>query len=116
MDKQSIDMFLVNYSKFFHSDKLLVIREKMLTMPDDKFTALSVMSSELKDPTTALLLSIFTGGLGIDRFFIGDAGMGILKLLTAGGCGLLAIIDWFLISDRTKEKNFEKIAEILGKI
>lgn len=36
---------------------------------------------------------------------IGDIGMGILKLLTGGCCGLLTIIDWFTIVKKTKQKN-----------
>lgn len=47
----------------------------------------------MKSKTTALILSILTGGLGIDRFYLGYTGMGILKLLTAGCFGILTIID-----------------------
>ena len=44
-----------------------------------------------------LLLSIFLGTLGIDRFYVGKIGTGILKLLTAGGCGVWWIVDIILI-------------------
>ena len=47
----------------------------------------------MKSKTTALLLSILTGGLGVDRFYLGYTGMGVLKLLTAGCFGVLYIID-----------------------
>ena len=47
----------------------------------------------MKNKTTALLLSILTGGLGIDRFYLGYTGMGVLKLLTGGCFGVLYIID-----------------------
>lgn len=47
----------------------------------------------MKSKTTALILSILVGGLGIDRFYLGYTGMGILKLLTAGCFGVLTIID-----------------------
>ena len=43
--------------------------------------------------TTALLLSIFLGHMGIDRFYLGYVGMGVLKLLTGGCFGILYLID-----------------------
>ncbi len=44
---------------------------------------------------------------------IGDTGIGVLKLLTGGVCGILTIIDWFTISKKTKEKNLNKLMMIL---
>lgn len=53
-----------------------------------------------KDWMTALLLSIFLGAFGIDRFYLGQTGQGVGKLLTAGGCGIWVIIDWVQIGTR----------------
>ena len=47
----------------------------------------------MKDKTTAIILSALLGGLGVDRFYLGYTGMGILKLLTGGCFGVLWIID-----------------------
>ncbi|HEX5858185.1 MAG TPA: TM2 domain-containing protein, partial [Microbacterium sp.] len=44
-----------------------------------------------------LLLSIFLGELGIDRFYLGKVGTGILKLLTLGGFGVWWLIDVILV-------------------
>lgn len=89
----------------------MYIKEKLLAIDESKFSLVS--SVEMKDPTTLLLVSIFLGGLGIDRFMIGETGMGILKLLTAGCCGILTIIDWFTISKKTKELNFTNLMTVL---
>ena len=62
-----------------------------------------------KDPTITLIISLLGGGLGIDRFYIGDTGLGVAKLLTCGGLGIWSIIDWFLIMGAVREKNFQKL-------
>lgn len=47
--------------------------------------------------STAVLLSLFLGGLGFDRFYLGYTGLGVVKLLTFGGLGVWALIDCLLI-------------------
>ncbi|HET9083142.1 MAG TPA: NINE protein [Candidatus Limnocylindrales bacterium] len=50
-----------------------------------------------KDWLTAVLLSLFVGWLGIDRFYLGYTGLGIAKLLTLGFFGIWVLIDLVLI-------------------
>ena len=111
MEQQKVDMYIMTNQKYFPTEKIMLVKERLQTMDDSKFSMLSTV--ELKDPMTILLVSIFLGTLGIDRFMIGDTGMGILKLLTGGVCGILTIIDWFTISKKTTELNFNNIMALL---
>jgi len=54
-----------------------------------------------------LIMSILFGSLGVDRFIIGHVGLGILKLITAGGCGIWWIIDLILIATKHKFEGIE---------
>ena len=111
MDAQKVDMFIMSNSKFFESHQINVIRERLIEVDDSKWAMISTV--QLKDPTTSLIVSILAGGLGIDRFIIGDTGLGIGKLITCGGLGIWAIIDIFLIQGATREKNMQKIQPFL---
>lgn len=112
MDTQKVDMFIMTNGKDFPEQKVPFIRERLLALDDSKWAALSTV--QFKNPTTALLLSIFLGCYGIDRFYLGQTGMGVGKLLTCGGVGIWAIIDWFLISNSTKELNYNKLQAYLN--
>lgn len=59
-----------------------------------------------KDYNTAFYLSIFVGYWGVDRFYIGDIGLGLLKLFTGGGLLIWWIVDIFKMNDlRLKQIN-----------
>jgi TM2 domain-containing membrane protein YozV len=106
MESNKVDMFLISNGKYFESHHIGFIREKLLDADENKWGILQAL--DFKDPTMMLIISIIIGGFGVDRFLIGDTGLGIIKLLTCGGLGIWTIVDWFLIMGATKEKNIEK--------
>ena len=107
MDQQKVDMFMMAYAKYFESHHLTFIRDGLLTLDDSKL--ITVQGVNLKDPTTILIISIVGGQFGIDRFMLGEVGLGVAKLLTCGGLGIWTIVDWFLIMGRTREVNLDRI-------
>ena len=111
MDMQKVDMYIMTNQKYLPAEKIQLLRDRLLAADENKMVMLSGV--EMKDPTTILLVSIFLGSLGIDRFMLGETGMGILKLLTGGCCGILTIIDWFGVQKKAKELNFNKLMMIL---
>ena len=80
-------------------------------MDDSKWATIQTL--QFKDPTTSLIVSILGGSLGIDRFIIGDVGLGIGKLITCGGFYIWTVVDWFMIMGATREKNMKKLQEVL---
>jgi TM2 domain-containing membrane protein YozV len=111
MEQQKVDMFVLTNGDKLPEQQMPFIREKLLALDESKWSALSTI--QFKNPTTALLLSIFLGCYGIDRFYLGDTGLGIGKLLTCGGLGIWAIVDWFNIQSATKNKNYSKLQAYL---
>lgn len=65
-----------------------------------------IESPPTKDFMLAAMLSLFVGWLGVDRFYLGRAGTGILKLITLGGLGLWYLIDLILILTGNMKDNF----------
>lgn len=111
MDAQKIDMFMMSNGSNLPEDKAMIIRQRLEDVDESKWPVISTL--QFKSTTTALILSIFLGSFGIDRFYIGDTLKGVLKLITCGACGIWTIVDWFLISKATREKNYEKISSFI---
>lgn len=62
--------------------------------------------AQQKDWLTTLLLCIFLGGIGVHRFYTGHTVIGVVQLLTAGGCGIWALVDLIMIiTDNFKDSN-----------
>lgn len=107
MDAQSVDMFLMANAKFLEEHQIYHIRERLLAMEEPQWRMLQYM--HFNDPVIILIVSLLTGPLAVDRFMIGDTGLGVAKLLTCGGLGIWVLVDWITIMGITRRKNTEKL-------
>ncbi len=109
MEQYKIDLFISTMNEKFAADKMMSIRSHLESLDDSRFPY--IQSIEFKNPIILLIISIFLGSFGVDRFMLGETGLGVLKLITCGGLGIWTIVDWFIITNNTKEYNFHKFMQ-----
>ena len=119
------DSFLSANTGSFPSEQLPSLRQRLSQLDDSQANQV-IAAANIKNPTTALILSIFLGGFGVDRFYIGHTGLGIGKLLATLLLPIITlgfslfftwiwvVVDWFLIMNATKAANFEAINTALA--
>lgn len=110
MSSEKVDMFIMANSNKFDPMSLPEIKDKLNNNPEKVD---SLVMAGFKDPTMMLAISFVAGSLGVDRFMLGQTGLGIAKLLTCGGLGFWALADLFLIMGLTRKFNSERVNEIL---
>jgi TM2 domain-containing membrane protein YozV len=110
-NQQRVNLYMMANNKYFQPHQLHIISQKLKEGDEDLMYRL--MSLPMKDPVLLLVISLLAGVFGVDRFVVGDVGLGIAKLLTCGGLGIWTIVDWFLIMGRAKDVNFEQVLQIL---
>ena len=108
------DSFLSANTGSFPSEQLPSLRQRLSQLYESQANQV-IAAANIKNPTTALILSIFLGTLGVDRFYIGHVGLGVAKLLLAWlTFGIWTIIDWFLIINATKKANLAALNNALA--
>ena len=107
MDKSKVDQFIMVNADKFPDYALMQIREKLEKMDESRESML--MATPWKSPMATFLLAFILGSFGADRFYMGQIGLGILKLLTCGGLLIWGIIDWFTAFGRAKKHNLNML-------
>ncbi len=111
VSEELVNNYIITNSKFYESTAIPYLRSEMLKMTYPQFQAMQM--TEKKDPIILLLVSLLAGTFGIDRFLLGQVGLGVVKLITCGGFGIWTIIDWILIMGEAKKKNLESFNQIV---
>lgn len=88
-------------------NQLPILKDRLMAMSDAELDRLTYVN--LTDPLLMLVISICFGVLGVDRFVLGDIGLGVGKLITCGGIYIWWIVDLFYIMDATREKNLQRL-------
>ena len=112
MSDFDVNGFFMANAKYFRQEAMPQIK-KALEDADPKKQNQIVLQS-YKDPVLLLVISIFFGVYGVDRFMLGQTGLGVLKLFTLGGFGIWAIIDWFTIMGRVRDLNQANLLRALS--
>lgn len=103
MEKSKVDQFLMINAEKFPEFAQMQIREKLGKMDESKENMLT--ATPWKSPMVTFLLAFLLGIVGADRFYLGQIGLGVAKLLTCGGVGIWTVIDWFTAFSRAKSFN-----------
>lgn len=112
MDKTKVDTFVLTNRECFSDEDIPLIRLRLESADDDQWQTLSTL--DFKNPQTALMLSIFGGPIGVDRIYIGDYLLGVIKTITCGGLLVWAFVDQFLIRNATKKNNKDMLMNLLN--
>ncbi len=102
--------FINENKKYLPSDKTDFLISRLTECEDVNFEILE--NIKLTSPRKVLIISLFFGIFGLDRFFIGDYFFAFLKLFSLGGFGFLMIFDWFYILKRVKKINYLNLLSI----
>ena len=109
---EAVQQYIMTNAKSFPEASINDIRSRLSNLSQNQFNA--IQGIQLKDPTMMLLLSLFLGSWGVDRFLLKETGLGVVKLLTGGGCGIWTIVDWFLIINKTREFNQKLVLDSIS--
>lgn len=86
------EMDLISQSQKAKNTTDITLKKKQMVSQESQVLVSPAAGGE-KSQLVALLLVIFVGGIGIHRFYLGYIGIGIIQLLTLGGCGIWSLID-----------------------
>ena len=107
-----VQQYIMANANFFPEGSVNELGARLSKLSQNQFNA--IQGIQLKDPMIMLLLSLFLGGWGVDRFLLKETGLGVVKLLTCGGCGIWTIIDWFLVMNKTREFNQKLVLDSIS--
>ncbi len=102
---------VAHVAPYIPEENLPMVVEALKKMPEDKLTTINMIA--FKKPHVTAILACLTGYYGIDRFYLGQTGLGIVKLITCGGLLIWSLIDFFKFDSNCKKANYQKLQAYL---
>ncbi len=115
----SINPLILRYLYDVTPEELVTINSRIKDFSDEDVTQFCMIyRSKRKDPQLILILCLLglVGVAGVQRFIIGNIGMGILYFFTAGLCFVGTIIDAVNHKELAMEYNAKMISETLSML
>lgn len=115
MDQLKVVEFLEQNKDYLFPNKEYTdmdVENALMAAPDS--FEMSMRSIPFRKPTTVQIISVFPGSLGVDRFYLGEIGKGILKYFTFGGFGIWWIKDIISAKDRCRAYNCKKLMDAVN--
>ena len=103
---ENINTFVATKGDWFDASVLESVKTKLAGLSETSFTA--AINEDFRDPDQMLIWAL----VGIDRFFLDDTVLGVIKVVTGGGFGIWWIIDLFSIKKRTHAYNYNLLMAI----
>lgn len=115
----SLNPVILKYLYDVTPEELITINSRTKEFSDDELSQFCMIyRSKRKDPQLILILCLLglVGIAGVQRFVIGNIGMGILYFFTAGLCLIGTIIDAINHKELAMEYNAKMITETLSML
>lgn len=110
MEQNKVNAIMMQYKDLIPAEQAYALKTALEKADDKVYDKLQMVST--KNPTMILIASLLAGPLGVDRFLLGDVGLGVLKLvlwLTLFVPLVWGVIDIFLCYKKAKKMNFEAL-------
>ncbi len=111
MEKSQVNTWLSINAENFAPQDLMIIKEKLEQMEDDKLFLLQ--GASFQKPSMILLIAVL---LGWERFWLDDIALGVVKIITCYGCGIWWLIDIFSAKSRAQKYNFQQFLKYTSLI
>lgn len=113
MTEDRVVALLAKLSEDVPSGSAFALGNALRSAPDNMFDYL--ITFPMKSAGITVVLSVFLGGLGVDRFYVGDIGLGVAKLLLGWlTFGIWPLVDIFFCYKKARKVNFERVMNAIS--